>query len=190
MKAVCAKLALVLTALSLAAPLPASADFIGAYDVANWTTTLSGNPPGGGGSVDTSGAPTSIRLNGGNSSCASGPCLLDFTIASIGNGNVSFDWAYQTSDVDGPSFDLFGFLLNGAFTQLSNNGGGNIQNGSNSFGVLAGDVFGFRLACTDCILGPATAKISDFSAPVPEPGTLLLFGAGLAALAWNRSRTR
>jgi hypothetical protein len=182
--------ALAVAALSLAAPLPASADFIGAYDVANWTTTLNGNPPGGGGSVNTAGAPASIQLNGGNSGCVSGPCTVDFTIASVGNGNVTFDWAYQTSDVDGPGFDLFGFLLNGVFTQLSNNAGGNAQSGSALFAVLTGDVFGFRLACTDCILGPATTEISNFSAPVPEPASLLLFGAGLAALAFNRRRSR
>jgi hypothetical protein len=51
-------------------PNEARASFIGAYDPANWTTTLFGTSPGGGGSVDTSGAPDSITLLGGNSGCS------------------------------------------------------------------------------------------------------------------------
>jgi hypothetical protein len=101
------------SAVTFLAPLSASADFIGPYDVANWTTTLNGIPAAGGSTIDTSGAPASITFLGGDSFCDSGPCTIDFTIAAAGSGNVTFDWNYRTVDVDGPRFELWGFLDGG-----------------------------------------------------------------------------
>jgi PEP-CTERM motif len=166
---------------------PVLADFIGPYGVANWTTTLTGTPPGGGSTIDTSGAPASIQILGGNSECTVFPCTISFTIAAVASGIVSFHWDYQTFDLSGPIFEAFGFLLNGVFTQLSDDGGLNVQSGNEAFAVSLGNVFGFRLDCTDCLFGPANITISNFSAPVgaavPEPGTLLLLGAGLLGLS-------
>ena len=162
---------------------PVLADFIGPYAVSNWTTTLIGTPPGGGSTIDTSGAPASIQILGGNSGCIVFQCTVSFTIAAVASGDVSFHWDYQTFDPAGPAFEVFGFLLNGVFTQLSDNDGLDIQSGNESFPVSLGDVFGFRLDCQDCIEGPANITLSSFSAPVaaavPEPSTLLLLGSGL-----------
>ena len=179
----------------LLAPSPAAANFSGAYDVTNWTTTLTGSPPAGGGTMDTSLAPSSIAIMGGDSGCAVG-CPLDFTIAAAGAGSVSFDWVYTTSDWDPQDgiFDLFGFLLNNVFTELTDSFGKKNQSGNTIFTVVAGDVFGFRLECGDCLGGAADVTISNFSAPesgapVPEPSTWLLFGSGLAGLAmWRRKQ--
>src|SRR6185295_1214788 len=78
-----------------AVSLPASADFSGHYDPANWTITLTGVPPGGGPpvAVDTTGAPASITLIGGDSGCAQPLCTLQYT-NSLNKEFLQFDWSY------------------------------------------------------------------------------------------------
>ena len=138
----------------------ASADFSGPYAPANWTLTTNG----GDGSVDITGAPSSIKLTSSDS--GTGNFIdTDFTIAAVAAGVVSFDWDYDSLNMDGPRFDPFGFLLNGVFTQLSNDFGPDVQAGSESFIVSASDVFGFRVNTLDDILGAAEATISNFSGP-------------------------
>ena len=157
-------------------------DFTGDYDVGNWDQTLDG------GSIDLSGAPLSIveiSSNGGGGSSAT-----DFTIAATGDGMVTFDWYYTTTDVDGSGFDPFGWLLNGAFTQLTTNGLFTDQAGTTSFGVVMGDIFGFSAVATDSILGSASTTISNFSAPVPEPSSLVILALGLAGLGMARNKKR
>ena len=178
-----------------AAPLSAWADFSGPYAPANWTTTTSGSPPAGGGTVDASGAPASITLVGGDAGCVAdpaNPCRLDYTIAMPATGTVSFDWQYQTVDF-APDFDLFLVLGNGSAIQLSDDLGANTQSGSYSLTVTAGQVVGFRLDCNDCAGGAATVTISNFSGPLPAPAaavqpvpTLEVWGMGalMALLGW------
>lgn len=169
----------------------AAADFSGAYAVANWTTT---NTPGQAtGSVDISGAPSSVVVIGSD-----GPQLnggTTFTIAAAGAGNVFFDWLYMTADVD-PSTDPAGYILNGIRTQLSVDTGANTQSGNQFFAVAAGDIFGFFVDTTDNQFGSASLAISNFRAPagtppppgVPEPGTVALLALGMLGFAASRKR--
>jgi hypothetical protein len=166
-------------------PVQALTQFAGTYAPANWTRSI-----GGDGSIDTSGAPASITLIGANDGSLFSPIArnTDFTIAAPSPGTVSFDWNYTSSDDSGNArFDPFGYLLNGGFTQLTPNDTVSIQSGSVSVSLIAGDVFGFRQASSDSILGRASTTISNFNAPnapvVPSP--LPLLGAG-AALGWSR----
>lgn len=157
----------------------ANASFVGEYAVSNWTQSLDG------GTIDLSGAPNSITLTSSDVN-ADGDgdfpsSSTDFTIASTADGVVSFDWFYTTTDIDGSTFDPFGWILNGIFTQLSVNELFGTQSGLTTFNVLAGDIFGFSQRATDSDLGSAFTRISNFSAPavVPIPAAAWLFGSAL-----------
>lgn len=197
---------------------PALAQFDGDYAVANWTEVREGTPPAGGGEIDTSGAPASILIQGGDDGCddgsipesdasgraaiilggpPSGTCLLLFQVEITASGTLSFQWDYETEDVDGPEYDVFGYVLNGLQTQLSDDQGDDIQSGTASLSVSEGDEFGFYMDCTDCQEGPASVIISQFSAPsgttpppppaiavpVNSPTALILLALLLAGLA-------
>jgi hypothetical protein len=171
-----APIALAGAILGLAAnPAQALTLFTGAYAPANWTQSIQGD-----GSIDTSGAPNSISLSGANDGLG-GTKNTDFTIAAPNAGVVSFDWAFGTAD--GAFWDPFGYLLNGSFTQLTNDDGSETQSGSAAFAVLAGDVFGFRQNSVDSCCGRASSTISNFNVAVPGP--LPLFGAA-AAFGYSR----
>ena len=82
--------------------------------------------------------------------------------------SISFEYSYVTNDVDGSSFDMPSYTLNGAQTYLV---ASNIpQFGSASGSVLldvsnlAGKSLLFTQACTDCVLGTASISIRNFSA--------------------------
>ena len=163
--------------------------FTGPYDPANWT--LSNDPVnlGGivGGSVNTSGAPASIVLTGGNNGL-NNVGWTTWSIVAPDSGLVSFDWSYLTTDGWGPAWDPAGWVLNGARTQLSSSIGGMSQSGSTSFSVTAGDTFGFYVRTYDGLDGGGTITPSNFSAPTPEPATLLLVGGPLVLAGLRRRR--
>jgi MYXO-CTERM domain-containing protein len=182
-----APLALAGATLGLAAnPAQAITLFAGPYAPANWSQSI-----GGDGSINTSGAPGSIVLNGSDN--GSGPQNVNFTITAPAAGIVSFDWSYITDDV-GAYWDPFGYLVNENFTVLTGPNAGD-QSGSSTFSVLQGDVFGFRqrqISHNDSLVGgPAFTTISNFNGPTSSlppssvPGPLPLLGAG-AAWGWSR----
>lgn len=143
-----------------------SAQFSGDYAPSNWNTTLS---PGSSGFVDASGAPNSIIINGSDGANASN-VDIDYTITLTNAGRWRFTWSYHTNDQDASAeFDIAGILINGVFTQLSNNSGGPDQSGNYTSAFLAaGTQIGFRIRAIDNIMGDASLTISDFAVPSPS----------------------
>lgn len=167
--------------LSVTLPEPAQAlDFTGAYSPANFTLTNINAD----GSVDTSTAPTSISITGGNNNSGN-LGFTSFLTTAAGTGSVSFNWNYSTQDEEA-GFDPFGYVLNNVFFTLTNERLTG-QSGSVSFDVALGDRFGFGIFTDDNIFGRGTATISNFNAPtatpIPTPALLPgLIGLGLGVL--------
>lgn len=157
-----------------------NAEFAGGYGITNWTQTVDG------GSIITSNTPNSVALissdNGG------GEKNQDLTIQILADGIVSFHWVYHSND-DNALYDPFGWLLNGTFSVLTPDGKDSVnQSGNVSIPVLAGDRFGFRMNSLDSVNGAAIATVSEFSAPVPLPAAVWLFGTGLFGVLWQIKR--
>ena len=137
------------------------AQFSGLYAPEKWTPTLS---PGSSGSVNTTGAPASITIQGSDSDDGGGQADTDFTIVAASSGIIKFHWEYTT--VDGPNWDPAGVLINGVFTALTTMENGNAQSGDyTSAYITAGTQIGFRVRATDNFGGPGILTISNFSAP-------------------------
>lgn len=179
---------------------PALAAFVGPADPANWTVTNTGiligaNPMPGtaqfstnellltGGDAQTPGPTFDVPACPGGEFGVIGPCELRVMLQM--NGMYTFTFNYSTIDFDGVMGDLFGVLVDGQRFILSDPGGGLDQSGRMSYTAMSS--FGFFINCTDCIEGPATVRITDFSF-VPEPSSTALLLAG--ALGWGALRVR
>lgn len=195
-------IAVAAAALSFVAALPAGAaiihGFTGPYAPGTWTTNVLGNLTGAaGGSANMT--TSTLTLVGGNAvspnpplftpACTGaqfgllGPCEIDVTTTHIDNP-ISFTWAYSSVDDAGAAGDLFGVIIDGVHTVLSDPGGAPTQTGT--FSLVANSSFGWFVNCTDCIDGAATASITNFAAP--EPGSLVLLSAGIVGLFARRKR--
>ncbi|PKM37864.1 MAG: hypothetical protein CVV06_03675 [Gammaproteobacteria bacterium HGW-Gammaproteobacteria-10] len=161
------------------------------YNVGRWT--IDRDPFESDAAIDLSNAPISIELISGNNAIDEDnpfESRIDFSIKAAASGIVSFDWSYITYDsFEEPIWDPFGYIIDGVFYSLSADDGLSTQSGSVSFDILAGQIFGFRQIATDSLFGSAHSTISNFSAPVPLPGALVLFGIALASLnVFRRNR--
>jgi hypothetical protein len=149
--------------------LRSKAQFSGSYAPSQWTTTLTTGFVNTA-SVNSASAPASITITGSNDPgdpFLATPVDIDYTITAAASGVWSFNWSYQTNDMDNdPKWDLAGVLVNGAFTQLSANTLNNIsQSGTYSSSVTAGTTIGFRVRAVDNSYGNASFTITSFSAP-------------------------
>jgi hypothetical protein len=197
---------LLIAALAAASAGPALAGFVGPTDPSHFTVSalgvLGGSSPVPGSATFTASQLTLVGANAISPSptalapaCAGGvysvlgPCQEQAVIS--GAGLYSFHWAYTTADPDGPAGDLFGVIVDGSRTTLSDLGGAISQSGN--YAVTAASSFGWYINCTDCIGGAATAVITNFNAAsVPEPGSLALVlaavgGMGAATLRQRRA---
>ena len=174
----------------------ANADFIGPYDLGNFTLE-NGDAVGGiantDGSVLSPDGGLSIILTGGNSG-SDFAGFTDLSILAVATGLVHFQYSYST--VDDPFFDQAGYLLGDTFFLLSSFNGdcnGAACPGTVDFSVTAGQRFGFSVRTDDNTFGAGVLEISDFSAPLdpvatPEPNHLLIvaFAAAILARRWNK----
>jgi hypothetical protein len=193
--------AAVLAAAFIATPATASSSaygFSGPYAPALWTTALTGTPAGGGApaAVDASGAPSTIIIRGGDDVPPGGTdcwddnlanprkgCAILYTLTASVSGTVGFDWAYESFDNSSSAvYDVFGYVVDGLTTQVTNDGGSITQNGSVSFDVVAGQTFGFWLDCGDCGYGNAVVSIRGFRAPAPAAAAIPALGVPQLAL--------
>lgn len=175
--------------LALSAPARAiTFGFTGDYAPSNWNLTNSNAD----GSVNTSNAPNSITLTGGNNDSNSfGRTTYSITNTNPLPVNISFNWSYTTTDkltesscsLPGKFCDPFQIVLNGNATTLISNAG-SPQFGTYTASILKQDVFGFSIATADNLFGPGSVTISNFSAtPVPfesnaaPAGMAIVFGA-------------
>ena len=149
--------------LSSSLPIQSGENFVGEFDVSNWSTEGSN----GDGFVDTTNAPDSITITGPNDGTRRSAQKFFIQIPSELSGIYiySFDWSYETEDRDGPSFD-YPRLIRGTgtpttFSSFSTSGANN-QSGSFSTYANVGDNFGFEIYSTDGILGDASVTISSF----------------------------
>ena len=158
----------------------AYADFSGYYTLDNWTLEMT---LGTNGFVDPStGDATTIMLT---SSFNETGGFTDFFITVPADGTVSFDWFFDIPATEVP-FEFAGYLLNGTSVQF-----GTVPSvvfAPLMVPVLAGDVFGFYVESFDGLFEPGILTITNFSAPVPVPAALWLFGSALLGLGALRRR--
>jgi len=129
--------------------------FTGDLVITNWSQAIDPDP--GGGSIDTSNAPTSITMVSGNTGVLGAEASIYITITE--NQSVTVNWNYSSVDTY-PQYDVFSYILNGIYTQLTDIYGPLIQNGTFTLNLAVGDEFGFVMTTVDGIRGPATVVIS------------------------------
>jgi hypothetical protein len=128
--------------------------------VSNWLfNPLSSN-------VDVTGAPKSISISSPNDGSGDpGQSGFEITLPTQSYA-LSFAWNYATTDAN-PSFDPFGYSVNGIFTPISDVFGANTQAGFTKLVLSPGDLFAFT-ALSDNTGGSATTVISAFGAGLPD----------------------
>jgi hypothetical protein len=138
---------------------PKQPEFVGDFDIANWT--LINTPVDTGGSFMTDpGPPIELYLTGGdNQSGNSGN--TDFQITIPADGTLTFDWGFDSTD--SLCFDSGGYTVNGTYSQLACTD--NLVpffSQSATVPVSQGDTFAFRVYTDDGLFGNATLGVTNF----------------------------
>jgi hypothetical protein len=151
----CSDAIIPITAIATTSPI-SSNGFQGVYAPSNWALVNSN----ANGYVNTTNAPTSITLTGGNNNSFSpGNTSYSFTFAT--NTTISFNWNYITSDIaflDNPKIIVNGVAT---FMQGFSNVGSNNQSGTMIVNVLAGQTFAFNMYSFDNDAFSANVTISN-----------------------------
>ncbi|MBZ5582796.1 MAG: PEP-CTERM sorting domain-containing protein [Acidobacteriia bacterium] len=103
----------------------------------------------------------------------------DLIARSAGSGRLLFDFLYTCDDSSGT--DYAGYLVNDSFYPLVG------DSGNVSVALRLNDSFGFRLG-SDNQGGPGILTVTNFSAPVPEPGALGLAMIGILFIMMRRAQ--
>ena len=159
------KVAAILAVLMFLGQAPANADFTGDFAVPSWTYSETDTTANG-----TSNSLTASLMSITSANWTSSPVSgtsASYSITIPWNvGLITFNYAYTTKDVDGSSFDLASYTLNGIKTNLV---ASNIPQYGSTSGVktldvsaLGGKVLSINQECSDCILGTATIEITGF----------------------------
>ncbi len=139
------------------------------------------DPGGTGASFDAT--LTTLQLVGGNN--GNGGVATYNRVATIG-GTVAYDWSMTTADIG--AWDYHGYVINGVLNFVGQNSGP--ANGSQTFDVNDGDVFGFYVGTEDGLFGAITVNYSNYSfTAIPEPSALAVLALGtVGGLALRRRR--
>ena len=172
-------LATVILSLTVSSLSKADTLFNGAYGVPNWTATFTNSD----GSVNTSMAPSSVTLTGGdNQSGDFGETL--FSIVAPTSTSLVFNWTYSSLDF-GAQFDPAGYIINGTQFQLSPSWS-LPKVGATGVSIVdlnSGDIFGFYVDTADNMFGSASLQVSGPEVvATPEPSCLALLAVGMIAL--------
>ncbi|MFM8488454.1 MAG: HYR domain-containing protein, partial [Bacteroidota bacterium] len=84
-------------------------------------------------------------------------------VTVVSSQNVTFDWSYSTVDLN-PTYDPFGYSVNGLYIQLSDDIGALTQSGSQVIPVPAGAEFCLIQSTIENDGGSATTVVSRFKA--------------------------
>lgn len=149
-----------------------SGGFSGVYDPASWT--ISHSPITDMGTVNTASAPTSVSMTSSNNG-NTGAHSVFYTVTIVASGNITFNWDYVTTDIHGSHYDRPQYAINGVIIgDIPGfvDGGLDIQSGSSTIAVTAGQTFSLVMTAIDDILGAATCVFSGFTAPAPASGNV------------------
>jgi hypothetical protein len=119
--------------------------------------------------------PTGFQLWGADNGVGANTTTYTFT-APVAE-TLTLPWVYTTYDCCSSYWDPAGYVLNGAYTQLSADFLFGSQSGKLYINLSAGDMFGFYVYSRDSVLGRGEIAVTT----TPEPGTLALLGSGLLA---------